>query len=86
MDAQATGSQLEDPADTAGTSAGEGEPPARFAGRSREQLLEALDRELREVEVLKVVNSQWLVGDVRQDLERLIEGFRARGGRVVIKG
>lgn len=82
VDAQMTGPQPEDPGDTAETSAGEGEPPARFAGRSREQLLEALDRELREVEVLKVVNSQWLVGDVRRDLDRLIEGFRARGGRV----
>lgn len=82
VDAQVTGPQPEDSADTAETSPAESEPPARFAGRSREQLFEALDRELREVEVLKVVNSQWLVGDVREDLDRLIEGFRARGGRV----
>ena len=86
VDAQATGSRLEDPADTAEHWRVRGEPPARFAGRSREQLFEALDRELRDVEVLKVVNSQWLVGDLRQDLDRLIEGFRARGGRVEIQG
>ena len=85
LDAQVTGPQPEDPADTTETSACGGEPPARFAGRSREQLFEALDRDLREVEVLKVVNSQWLVGDLRQDLDRLIEGFRARGGRVEIQ-
>ncbi len=85
LDAGVTGPQLEDPVDTAETSAGEGEPPARFAGRSREQLFEALDRELREVAVLKIVNGRWLVGDVRQDLDRLIEGFRARGGRVEIQ-
>jgi hypothetical protein len=85
LDAQVTGPQLEDTVDTAETSAGEGEPPARFARRSREQLFEALDRELREVAVLKIVNGQWLVGDLRQDVDRLIEGFRARGGRVEIQ-
>jgi len=85
LDAQVTGPQPEDPADPTETSASEGEPPAKFAGRSREQLFEALDRELLEVEVLKVVNSQWLVGDLRQDFDRLMEGFCARGGRVEIQ-
>lgn len=85
LDAQVTGPQPEDPADAMETPAGEDEPPARFAGRSREQLFDALDRELREVEVLKVVNSQWLVGDLRQDFDRLMEGFCARGGRVDIE-
>ncbi len=85
LDTQVTGPQLEDPVDTAETSAGEGEPPARFIGRSRAQLFEALDRELREVAVLKIVNGRWMVGDLRQDLDRVIEGFRARGGRVEIQ-
>jgi hypothetical protein len=84
LDTEMTGLQPEDVADRSETSPG-GEPPARFAGRSRDQLFEALDRELREVEVLKVVNSQWLVGDLRQDFDRLIEGFCARGGRVDIQ-
>ena len=61
------------------------EPPAKFAGRSREQLFEALDLELRKVEVLKVVNSQWLVGELRHDFDRLMVGFCARGGRVEIQ-
>ena len=86
LDAQVTEPQPEDPADATEASACGGEPPARLAGRSREQLFEALDRQLREVEVLKVVNSQWLVGDVRRDLDRVIEGFRARGGRVEVTG
>jgi hypothetical protein len=85
LDARATGFRPEDPADATEPPACGGEPPARFAGRSREQLFEALDRELLDVEVLKVVNSRWLVGDLRQDLDRLIEGFRARGGRVEIQ-
>ena len=85
LDTGMTGPQPEDVADPAETSPWGGEPPAKFAGRSREQLFEALDRELREVEVLKVVNSQWLVGDLRQDFDRLMEGFCARGGRVDIR-
>jgi hypothetical protein len=80
-----TGSQHEDAGDPAETSPWGGEPPAKFTGRSREQLFEALDRELREVEVLKVVNSQWLVGELRQSFDRLMEGFCARGGRVEIQ-
>lgn len=62
-----------------------GEPPASFIGRSREQLFEALDQELRDVEVLKVVNSHWLVGDLRRDFDRVMAGFCARGGRVDIQ-
>lgn len=85
LDAQATGSPSEDPADATEALGCGGEPPARFAGRSRAQLFEALDRELLDVGVLKVLNSQWLVGDLRLDLDRLIEGFRARGGRVEIQ-
>jgi hypothetical protein len=85
LDTEMTGLPPDDVADPAETSPWGGEPPAKFAGRSREQLFEALDRELREVEVLKVVNSQWLVGDLRQDFDRLMEGFCARGGRVEIQ-
>jgi hypothetical protein len=85
LDAGVTGPQLEDPVDAAETWSDEGEPPARYTGRSREQLFEALDRELSEVAVLKIVNGQWLVGELRHDLDKLIEGFRARGGRVEIQ-
>lgn len=85
LDTEVTGPQPEDVAAAAEISPWGGEPPAQFAGRSRARLFDALDRELREVEVLKVVNSQWLVGGLRQDLDRLIEGFRARGGRVEIQ-
>ena len=85
LDTDMTGPQPEDAGDPAETSPWGGEPPAKFTGRSREQLFEALDLELRKVEVLKVVNSQWLVGDLRQDFDRLMEAFCARGGRVDIQ-
>jgi hypothetical protein len=85
LDTGLSGLQPEDEADPAETSPWGGEPPARFAGRSREQLFEALDLELRKVEVLKVVNSQWLVGELRHDFDRLMVGFCARGGRVEIQ-
>ena len=85
LDTEMTRLRPEVVADPPETSPWGGEPPAKFAGRSREQLFEALDRELREVEVLKVVNSQWLVGELRQDFDRLMEGFCARGGRVDIQ-
>ena len=86
LDTGLTGLQPDDEgADPSETSPWGGEPPARFAGRSREQLFEALDVELRTIEVLKVVNSQWLVGELRQDFDRLMVAFCARGGRVEIQ-
>ena len=78
LDTQITGAQRGDPGDWEGP----GEPPAVFTGRTRQQLFEDLNRELLEVDVLRVVDSQWLVGDLRQDFDHLIEAFRARGGRV----
>jgi hypothetical protein len=84
LDTQAT-APGEDLDGSVGESPCDDEPPASFIGRSREQLFEALGEELREVEVLKVVNSHWLVGDLRQDFDRLIAGFCARGGRVEIQ-
>lgn len=84
LDTQLTAPQADD-ADPMETSLWGGEPPARLAGHSRAQLFDDLDRELREVEVLKVVGSHWLVGDLRQDFERLMDGFRARGGRIQIQ-
>ena len=37
-----------------------GEPPARFAGHTRQDLLQELERELRGVDILRVADSQWL--------------------------
>jgi len=83
LDTQVTGGRRDESADSAEPSQWGGEPPARFAERTPRQLFEELDRELREVEVLRVVDSQWLVGDLRRDFDNLMAVFRARGGRVI---
>ena len=95
LDTQLTGGQRDQSADSGAPSAapalgcgsGEtsqwgGEPPARFAQRTSQQLFEELDRELREVDVLRVVDTQWLVDDLRQDFDNLMVLFRERGGRI----
>ena len=84
LDTQVTGQPNEEPADSAETSPWGGEPPARFSERTPQHVLEELNRELRDVEVLRVVGSQWLAGDLLRDFEHLIAMFRARGGRVEI--
>ena len=84
LDVEATGADPGRAADSAESSLWGGEPPAAFAGRTRQQLFEDLDRELREVEMVRVVDSQWLFGDLRQDFDQVIDAFRARGGRVRI--
>ena len=84
LDTQITGAQPDRPADSEVTSRWGGEPPASFTERTRAQLFEELDGELREVDVLRVVDSQWLVGDLRRDFDTLMDSFRARGGRVHI--
>lgn len=85
LDADTVQAGREDSDDSPEPSLWGGEPPPRLAGRSRRQLLEELDRELREVKIVRVMKSEWLVGDLREDFERLMEGFRARGGRVLVQ-
>ena len=82
LDTQVTSGQRDESAASAETSPWGGEPPARFAARTSQQLFEELDRELREVEVLRVHDSHWLAGDLRRDFDNLMALFRARGGRI----
>lgn len=59
------------------------EPPAVFTERTTRELFSAVDRELRDAEVLRVVGAEWLtVETFRRDVEDLIAAFRRRGGRV----
>jgi hypothetical protein len=81
LDTQVTGPHPGDPADWEEP----GEPPAAFAEHTRQQLFDDLNRALLEVDVLRVVDSQWLVGDLRHDFDHLIDVFRARGGNVQIR-
>jgi hypothetical protein len=83
LDTQVTGWRHHGSAESTESSPWGGEPAARFAERTPQQLFEELDRELRDVDVLRVVDSQWLAGDLRREFDTLMAGFRARGGRVV---
>lgn len=61
----------------------EEEPPGLLMERTTQELFAGVDRELREADVLRVVDTEWLGVDVfRQDVDALLEAFRRRGGRV----
>jgi hypothetical protein len=60
-----------------------GEPPAVFDERTPRQLFDLLERDLEDVDVLRVVDARWLAGDdLRCEFESLLASFRSRGGRV----
>lgn len=60
-----------------------GEPPTVFARRTAEALLRQVEDDLREVDVLRVLDGEWLApSGLRDQIEPLLASFRARGGRV----
>mgnify|MGYP004335373145 CR=1 FL=1 len=51
--------------------------------RTCEELFQDLARDLRDADVLRVLDSSWLGGDeFRHEFEALLASFRASGGRV----
>ena len=61
----------------------DGEPPAALDERTTRQLFQNLDRVLRDVDVLRVLDSEWLSNEeFSLEFEALLTSFRARGGRV----
>ncbi len=59
------------------------EPPAVFDERTTRQLFRQVDRELRNADLVRVVDTGWLAVDAfRRDVEDLLAAFRRRGGRV----
>lgn len=66
---------------------GLGEPEAVHDTRGVCELLDALARELREAEVLCLLEPEWLVDpELRREVDRLVAAFTARGGRVEADG
>ena len=60
-----------------------GEPPADFAKPAADDWLRQIENQLRDVEVLKLFDQEWLTSTtISERLEPLLEAFRARGGRV----
>ena len=62
-----------------------GEGPAVFDTRTTRQLFDDLDRQLRDVDTVRVTHMDWLTGDLRREFGNLMRVFRARGGRVDIE-
>ena len=70
-----------------GESAGDAEPPTAFAVRTPRELLGEVARQLQGVDVLRLVDTEWLAFDeFRRDVERVLDVFRSRGGRVESPG
>jgi hypothetical protein len=47
-------------------------------------VFDELDDRLREVDSCRVMNIEWLVGDIRKEFGNLMRSFRSRGGRVTM--
>ena len=61
----------------------DGEPPTQVAVATTEEVLGALDKELVGVDVLRMIESDWLTDpDFGRALRSRVEAFRRRGGRV----
>ena len=73
---------VESPATVMGELWGD-EPPAVFDACSTQRLFREVGRSLRNADVVRVVESEWLVVDAfRRDVEDLLAAFRRRGGRI----
>ena len=60
-----------------------GEPPADFETPSIEELLRGIEHELRDVQILRVLDGEWIASTSLGDqLQPMLDAFRARGGRV----
>jgi len=58
---------------------------AIFDEEAMRLVFDQLDDRLREIEVVRVTNMEWLVGDIRLEFGSLMRAFRSRGGRVEIE-
>ena len=80
LDVQLTG-ESPDAGDTSNWNSGE--PPAVYERRSVEEVFEQIDRDLSEVDVLRITDTEWSNSDaLAGHLERVATRFRERGGRV----
>ena len=60
-----------------------GEPEAVYQRRSAVDLFEQIDRDLTDVDVLRITDREWLTSEtLAHHLDRVVSEFCARGGRV----
>jgi hypothetical protein len=62
-----------------------GEPPAVIVRRSADEIIDSFEQDLREVQVLRLVEPEWLENlQSAAHIEAAIAAFRSRGGIVEI--
>ena len=60
-----------------------GEPPALLERRTSDEIFDALENDLQDVQVLRLLEPEWLESmPEAARLNRIVAAFRARGGRV----
>ena len=62
-----------------------GEPQPVYHQRSAQEVFDQIDRDLNEVDVLRITHREWLADhSLAANLDRVIAQFRARGRRIEI--
>lgn len=62
-----------------------GEPPAVLERRTADEIFDALAADLEDVQVLRLLEPEWLDSmDDASRLRRIVAGFKARGGRIEV--
>jgi hypothetical protein len=60
-----------------------GEPAPEFAERTTKDVLGSLDTQLKDVDVVRVIDRHWLASDaLSREFDAFLQAFIARGGRV----
>lgn len=60
-----------------------GEPPALLTRRTTDDMFDALEADLKDVQVLRLLEPEWLDNmPAAARLTQIVDAFRARGGRV----
>ena len=61
----------------------DGEPPAVFETRTTDQVFADLERDLRDVDLVRVVGAEWLVSpELKGRLDAVLSAFCAAGGHI----
>ncbi len=60
-----------------------GEPAPEFAERTTSDVLESIDTQLKDIDVVRVIDRHWIASDaLSRELDAFLAAFIARGGRV----
>jgi len=61
----------------------DGEPPAVFETHTTDQVFADLERDLRDVDLVRVMGAEWLASpELKGRLDAVLSAFRAAGGHI----